>query len=281
MNAIVVAGGEVLPKESLYEITRGGLKGMLPVNGKPMVQWVLDALSAAKRVERVVVVGLPQETLLDYARSITVLEDQGSLSDNILAGAQELARSDKDSHALLFAADIPAVRPEMIDWLVCQAQDGDSDVYYTLIERATMESVFPKSKHPYIHLKGMEVCGGDCHCVRLSFLIEENLSWKRLFDARKGSLRQASLLGFDTLFVLLLRRLGLKEAETKISQRLGVKVRAVLSPFPELGMDIDKPSQLEILNEYLTRPADDGDNQGVDDDDCVPVESLDPQNPKD
>jgi len=73
MNAIVTAGGETEPKQPLYEIAHGGLKSMIEVAGKPMVQWVLDAMGKSTEIERVVVVGLPPETDLVCAHPLVLL----------------------------------------------------------------------------------------------------------------------------------------------------------------------------------------------------------------
>jgi len=59
------------------------------------------------------------------------------------------------------------------------------------------------------------------------------------------------MIGFDTLFLLLTRRLTLEGAQNLISKRLGIVGVATLSPYAELGMDADKPFQLEILRRDL------------------------------
>jgi hypothetical protein len=55
------------------------------------------------------------------------------------------------------------------------------------------------------------------------------------------------------MLFLLLRQLSLKDAEAAVCKRLGVKGKAVLCPYPEVGMDVDKPAQLEIVRDTLTR----------------------------
>jgi GTP:adenosylcobinamide-phosphate guanylyltransferase len=254
MNVVVIAGGQVQPKEPLYPLTGGGLKTMMKIAGKPMVQWVLDALCRSSHVEQIVIVGLPPEAALDSTKPCIMLSDQGEMLGNIQAGARELARIDPAAtHALLVSGDLPALRPGMIDWLVRESRDQIADVYYTVIQRETMEAAFPGSRRTYLRLKDMEVCGGDCHCFRIGFATEENALWRRLLAARKNPLRQASIVGYDTLFFLLLRQMGLSEAEQTASRKLGINGRAILSPFPEMGMDVDKPYQFEMLSEYLER----------------------------
>jgi NDP-sugar pyrophosphorylase family protein len=62
LDAIITAGGITLKDEPLFPLSGGGYKALLKIHDKPMVQWVLDAVSACQRIERVVVVGLPLDT---------------------------------------------------------------------------------------------------------------------------------------------------------------------------------------------------------------------------
>jgi hypothetical protein len=43
----------------------------------------------------------------------------------------------------------------------------------------------------------------------------------------------------------------LEGAVKKVTKRLNLKGRAILSPFAEIGMDVDKPHQLEIMRADL------------------------------
>lgn len=253
MYAVITAGGEIEPNHPLYAATQGGLKSMIDIAGKPMVQWVLDALCQSANIQGVVVAGLPPEMSLDCSYPLYLLPDTGSMLSNIRAGASEIMRLDPQAtHAILTTGDIPTLRGEIVDWLACQVKDLDQDIYYTLVERRDMDDRFPGAKRNYTHLKDLQVCGGELHCFRLQAALEESPLWNQLIDARKSPLRQASIMGYDALLFLMLRQLSLKDAEATVCKRLGVKGQAVLSPYPEIAMDVDKPSQLEIVREYLT-----------------------------
>lgn len=254
MIAIVTAGGEIQPDEPLYAVTQGGLKAMVDINGKPMVQWVLDALCASNQVDGVVVVGLPPETNLDCACPLYLLPDQGDRLSNIRMAARECLKIDPSSaYAILAAGDDPALRSEIVDWLTCQAQDYDQDIYLTLLERTSLETEFPDSRRAYMHLKNMQICNGDLHCFRLETALQDRPFWAPLVSSGKNPFRQASILGYDTLLFLTLRQLTLKDAEATVNKRLGIKSRLIMSPYPEIGMKIDKPAHLEFMRDYLAR----------------------------
>jgi hypothetical protein len=69
--------------------------------------------------------------------------------------------------------------------------------------------------------------------------------------ARKNPIRQASLIGLDTVLLLLLKQLTIQEAVRRIGKRLEIRGRALDCPYAEIGMDVDKPFQLEIMQRNL------------------------------
>lgn len=258
MDAIVTAGGTLDPKHPFYPITHGGPKSMVSIAGKPMVQWVIDALAQSSSVERITVVGLPLETDLQCDRPLMLLPDTGDRISGLCSAAQEILRRGSNAAQVIIASsDIPALRGEMVDWLVCQLQEPPADILYTVIERDMMERAFPQPHRTYAHLKDVEIYGGDIHLVKLETAAQESAMWKQLVLARKSALRFASLIGYDTLFFLKLRQLTLADAQTTFCKRLGIPVQAALSPYPEMGMDVDRPAQLDLLQDYLLRRYDD------------------------
>lgn len=254
MHAIVTTSGEIEPKQPFYEITHGGPKAMIPIAGRPMIQWVLDAVGQSGSIERVIVCGLPPETDLDCAHPMVLLPGTGDRVADIQTAAREILQVDPNAtHAILVSEDIPTLRGEMVEWLACQQDELDRDIDYTVVERENMESHFPESRQSYTHFKDLDVCAGELHTIRLGAVLETDAPWKQLLGSHKNPLRQASLLGYDTLFFLMLRQLHLADAQATMWKRLGLKGRALLSPYPEVGMRVDKPFQLEIARETLNR----------------------------
>jgi GTP:adenosylcobinamide-phosphate guanylyltransferase len=255
MDAIVTAGGIPLPEEPLYPATLGKSKALVDVAGKPMIQWVLDALTEAKTVDNVVIVGLTEKMGLQCGKKMYFVSNQGKMVENLQAGGRKIREiNPKAEYALMVSSDIPGITGEMVDWVGNTDMPTKLDVYYHLIQRETMEKRYPGCKRTWTHLKGLEVCGGDMNVGRLSLLLSEDTDiWHKITDARKSPLKQAALVGFDTAFLLLTGQLTLEKAETNIMKRLNLTGKAMLCPYAEVGMDVDKLFQLEIMRADLKK----------------------------
>ena len=255
MDAIVTAGGIPLPEEPLYPATVGQPKATVDVAGKPMVQWVLDALSEASTVENVIIVGLTEKSGLKCSKKMSFVSNQGKMVENLQAGARKVKEINPQAkHVLMVSSDIPGITGEMVDWVVNTDMQTDLDVYYHLIQREVMEKRYPGSKRTWTHLKDMDICGGDMNMGRISFLLSDDTEiWDKITDARKSPLKQAALVGFDTAFLLLTGKLTLAKAEETIMKRLKITGRAIVCPYAEVGMDVDKMHQLEIMRADLAK----------------------------
>jgi len=255
MEAIVTAGGIPQPGDPLYEYTQGISKAMLDLAGKPMIQWVLDALSGAELVDHVVVIGLSEDNGLSCAKPLSYLPNQGSMLGNLIAGAQKVLDLNPNAGVILsVSSDIPAITPGMVNWMVKETEQDDIDVFYNVVTRAEMESRYPGSNRSYTPLKGMDVCGGDLTAFRADLVTSSKANvFMELIEARKNVFKQASIIGWGTLLLLLLRRLTLDEAVARAGKALNVEARALICPYPEIAMDVDKPYQLEILQRELSQ----------------------------
>jgi GTP:adenosylcobinamide-phosphate guanylyltransferase len=256
MNAIITAGGIPGPEDPLYELTQGKSKALLEIGGKPMVQWVLDALCGSEKIEQIVMVGLDSDIGLACSKPITYIPNQGGMLDNVRIAIDKVVELNPQAELiLLVSSDIPAMTTEMVDWAIDTALETEHDMYYNIISKEDMEARFPESKRSFIKFKDAVVCGGDMNIVRASAASGNDELWNKLIASRKNAFKQAALFGFSTLLLVLTRRLSIHDAAPRISKQIGIRGRAVLCPYPELGMDVDKPYQFEILRKELEEKA--------------------------
>ena len=254
MDAIVTAGGIPQPGDPLYEFSNGSSKALIDVAGKPMVQWVLDALGNSTKVDNVIVIGVSPKSGLTCTKPLHYISNQGRMLANIVAGVNKCIELNKKSeYVLIVSSDIPAIKGEMVDWLVETAMETKDDLYYGVCPREVMETRYPESHRTYTKLKDAQVCGADMNVIHVSMATTHLDTWEQLIGSRKSPLRSAAVIGFDILFRMFIRQITLQELVEKASARIGIKGRAIFWSQAEPCMDVDKPHQLEIIREDLAR----------------------------
>ena len=254
MNAIISAGGDVKENDLLGSLlTSGDRKALLPIAGKPMIQWEIDTIDQVDSVENIIIIGLSEsDGLASMNKPIHYISDAGGLIDNIKAGAgKSLELSPNSDSVLWFSSDIPLIKPEMIDWLIQFASESNHELFYLIIEKAVMESRFPESKRSYTRLKDKTVCGGDFGIFNPNVAADTHPALPRISEARKSVIKQARLVGLRPLLSLIFHRMTEEKASRYIKKRLGLDLKLTNCPFAEAGMDVDKPFQYDIAKKEL------------------------------
>ena len=256
MDAIVAAGGIPIPEDPLYTYTNGDAKALVDVAGKPMIQWVLDALGDAKHVDNVIVIGLSPKSEITCKKPMHFISNQGRMLANIVAGVEKSVEIDpKSEYVLVVSSDIPGINAEMVDWLIETCMETKEDMYYGVIPREVMEARYPGSNRTYTKLKDVHLCGADMHIAHVSMAIDpDHLEmWEELIGNRKSPLKQAATIGFGTLLKVATRRITLDDLVATVTKRIGITGRPIVWDHAEPGMDVDKPHQLEILREDMEK----------------------------
>ena len=253
INVVVLAGGQVTSDDPLFSKSPYGRRSLIDIHGKPMVQWVIDALSQSELVGTLYIIGLSEQHGLTSEKPCVYLPDEGGIFENIHTGVIRSAQDFPDREKVITAsADIPSITVEMVDWLIEQVEaQPDKQLYYNVIPQKVMETRFPASARSYVRFKDVAVCGGDLNVVDVDLFTKERSIWKRLAATRKHPLQQAGLLGLDTLLLVALRMITLEGAVGKICKKLDIAAAALTCPFAEMGMDADKPHQLALLSDSL------------------------------
>lgn len=254
MDAIVTAGGIPQSGDPLYAYSNGDSKALINIAGKPMIQWVLDALGDSKKLDNVIVIGLTSKSGLTCKKPLHYISNQGRMLANIVAGVKKsIDLNKKNEYVLIVSSDIPAIKADMVDWLIKTAMETRDDIYYGVCPQAVMEARYPTAHRTYTKLKDMQVCGADMNIIHVNQITEHLDTWEALIGNRKSPLASAAVIGWDTLFQLFTRQLTLQGMVERASERIGVKGRAILWHQAEPCMDVDKPHQLEIMREDLSQ----------------------------
>jgi GTP:adenosylcobinamide-phosphate guanylyltransferase len=253
MDAIITAGGTITPEDPLYQIANVEKKALIPLVGKPMICWVLDALRSSALIDHIIIVGLQPDELDYQDQKLSFVDSAGGLIENIFAGIAKLRQVNPlVKKFLLLSSDIPLITAETVHGFVEECGDQTADIYYAVVEEKTMEARFPQSKRTYIPFKGGRYTGGDIFLFDMRAANDNNIELGRaLTGSRKNALNQARMIGLGFIIRFLLRMMTVHEAARRASAKVNLNGRAVDTRFAELGMDLDKPHQYQIIKASL------------------------------
>jgi len=247
MNAIVLAG------DSKKGFVREGVdnKALLPINGKPMVEYVVDALQDVPMIEKISItgpVGLLKQHLGDKVDFY--MESRESLFENVKAGMEPFAN---DNAVLLVTSDIPMVTGGMITDFIQRCIRQGGDFCYPIVEKRLNEERFPDVERTYVRLREGTYTGGNIIYMNPDVVATCEEFARKLIEFRKQPWKTSRLLGLKFLVGLLLGFLSIPKVEERFYKLLDIQASAIITPFPEIGNDVDKPSDIEMVMRYFDR----------------------------
>jgi len=248
VGAVVLAGS---PNDGrLKECSPAAYEALIPINARPMVEYVCAALQASANVAEVVAVG-PVEQLTDAlgARGVRVAPAGKTILENVQIGIRALPAVKR---VLVAASDIPLLTKEAVDDFLAHCCDETVDLYYPVVARDVVEGRFTGVKRTYVSLRDGTFTGGNLFLINPEILPRCLPKGEQLVAARKNPLQLSRLVGLTLMVKLITRRLTLREAQIKVSRLLGIKGAAVISRYPEVGVDVDKPGDLELVKKILS-----------------------------
>ena len=253
MDIIIPAGGIPKSGNPLYPFTQGKPKALLDIAGKPMIQWVLDAVSEAKSVGHVAVVGLDGSVDLSCRKPLSVISNHYNMVENLRAGARKILELNPSAeYVMTCTSDIPMVTPEAFDWIVEQAQTSRHEFYLTMITKEAMMWRYPGSKRRTDRFTDIEVRGADITVVEPRIILQSGIS-DTLKQLRHNTWKQLLFVGFDTLLLIRLGRLDLAGFAKRLAKKHGLDWSPLVCPFPEIAMDVDFPQELELARHVLSK----------------------------
>jgi len=250
VSAVVLAGRANDGK--LKDASPEPWEGLIEIGGKPMVAWVLEALLGSKQVGHVVMVA-PRDPFAVFERDrVSVIDPPGEVIDNALAGFRACPPGE---FVLASTSDIPFVNPGVVDRFLQQCSEREGDFYYPVASKESTEKRFPGVKRTYVTIREGTFTGGNMFLVRRSKADTIASKTGKWVEYRKNPVKQAALLGWTFVMRLMLASLSIPELEKTISKYLGCQGRAVISHDPEIGTDVDKPSDLELARREIKPPS--------------------------
>lgn len=247
INCLVLAG------KSKDIIGSENSKAVIKINGKPMISYVINALKTSEVIGKIAVIGDIEE--LENTGIIGVdkiIEDRGSIIENVLAGIEYFR---DDTRVLITTCDIPLLTGEAVKDFVTKSMRTQADLCYPIIDKRINEMKYPDAKRTYARLREGKYTGGNMFIVKPTIVTRCVEIAKQMIQYRKNPIKMSRVLGFRFLFKFMLGKLTIHNAEKRVAHILNIYPKAIITTYPEIGNDVDKPEDIEMAKKYLRKSA--------------------------
>ncbi len=235
----------------LKDLSLAPNEALIEIGGKPMLDYILTALAGANYGGRVVIVGPPADFAGRYPQA-TLVPSGDSILENVRRGAEALIDADR---ILIVTSDIPMLTAASVTDFLQRCATRDADFHYPVVSQAVSDGAYPGVKRTYVTLKDGTFTGGNIFLVRAEKLLSCLPKAAEFIKLRKKPLQLAGLLGIGFILKFLTHSLSIAAAERRVSQLLGLRGAAIITPFAEIGVDVDKPSDLALAESVLAKKA--------------------------
>lgn len=247
IDAVVLAGG---PLDDVARLEPGAPnKAFVKIGGATLVGRVIAALRGSAGIGRIVVVAPPaMEGHPDLDLADELRPDGVRITESLRSG---LAGFDPSADVLIVASDLPVLTVPAVDDFVSRLNTLGADVVYGCVEKRTHLERFPDVPHTWARMRDGTFCGGGIVAMKPRALPMLERFIERLGAARKHPFRLASLFGWDLLARFAVGRLTIASAEARASRILGAPVRALISPYPETAVNVDRTSDVDLARRLV------------------------------
>jgi molybdopterin-guanine dinucleotide biosynthesis protein A len=250
-DAVILAGGE--NSSQLRKLAPYDNEALIIIGNYPMIYFVYRALRAVPDINNIVVSG-PVEALrsiLPRDERLFFVEGGTNAIASFAHAADLLEKQTISPMVLAIPTDVPFITPEAIRDFLTRCEASEADFYYPITSKEVNERKFPGVLRTYVRLQDGVFTGGNLFLLRSAIIPLCLEMGEKLVQRRKNPLSIAKLFGLGLVFQYLLGRLSIKKAEKRFYQVIGLRGKGIVSPYAEVGVDVDKPEDLRLAQECL------------------------------
>ena len=245
VNVLILAGQRAGVTDPLCAQTGEDRKALIPILDRPMLSYVLDALTAAQFNPPFHISGCPA----DVDKRLTDAPSAAGPAGSALAALG----NNMTFPVLMTTADHPLLTPYMLEEFIRKSEASGADFCLGLAEETIIQPAYPHVKRTYLRFADRAVSGCNLFYIANPHGLAAIEFWKDAQHFRKQPLKLARNISLRLFWRYLRGKLILDDALTYASTRLGITAKAVLMSTPEAAIDVDKPADRLLVEEILTR----------------------------
>lgn len=258
-HTILLSGDR--PGDALAQVSPGKRKALLPLNGRPMISYVLDVLLSSPDVERITIVA---NTVSDFSANALIADQIASRNAAHRVSFEEGANSPASSvvkiaeklgdavAVLVTTADNPLLSSATLAQF-CSAvgRDPTLDAAVGLARESDIRRAFPDSKRTFIRLGGAGYSGCNLFALMPGVGPKAARAWREVEGRRKKPWQLILHFGVFTLLRALLGLLDLDKAFAAASRTLDLRAKPIVLDDPVAAMDVDRSEHIAIAENVL------------------------------
>lgn len=250
-DAVILAGG--INSGELRKFAPYDNEALIVIGECPMICYVYRAVKQSPRI-RNVIISHPNDALRELFKKeegVIFTPSGEDAIDSFGRALETVGAENFTSHLVVLPTDIPFLTTEALDDFISRCEETEADFYYSIVDRKTNEARFPQVVRTYVKIADGVFTGGNLFMIKTGVVPYSLDMGKKLIANRKKPVAQARLFGLGLLLRYIFGRLSIEDVEKRFEKVLGIKGRAVISPYAEVGVDVDKPSDLKLAEQFL------------------------------
>ncbi|HEX9964743.1 MAG TPA: NTP transferase domain-containing protein [Allosphingosinicella sp.] len=256
-TAIVLAGRR--PGENGFAASHGvAAKALIRAGGEPMLGRVARTLLDSPSIGRILILAQDTASLLTGDLGWMAQQPRISAAESSEGISESVARVAGTEAApypvLVTTADHALLRPEMVETFIAGA--AGVDVAFAMVERKVVEQAYPDTRRTWLKAANGHFSGANLFALMTPASARGADFWAKAEKDRKRTLKLLSFLGLGVFLRAVTRTISLEAAAERVGRKVGFRLKAVLLPFAEAAIDVDKPEDLELAERILAARGD-------------------------
>ncbi len=257
-HALVLAGSRG-PTDPVASASGLPHKALVPVLGVPMLLRVVRTLLASGEIRRIILsvdaglrdhgLGPELEAFIDDG-ILEIAEPKSSPSASVASVVDQLDGVEEAWPLLVTTADHPLLTPPMVKHFLDAAPE-DTDLCIGLAGATIILQHYPDAIRTFYRFAGEGFSGCNLFMLGTPKARAFVTFWQEMERYRKKPWRLVAAIGPLMLLRFLLGRLSIEQGFDHLSKKIGATARAVLLPFAEAAIDVDKPADLDLAETIL------------------------------
>lgn len=268
---LVLCGSDPNRRKLMKTLDPQGLlpsKALLPMAGKRVLDWQLEAMIESPDISEIYLIGLsPEEFPSDLDIKYIPYERNSTILEKIKFGSETIRKAYPDlEHIIICSGDAPGVTTTSINqFFDILRQNLDADFLIGVVPEDITLKFFPNHRRVIGKFKDLSVYPGEMYVFRhkiipvLEDVIRQFTIKRRQFDRQKDTSKLLPVLSYlgrkPQLWLLIIKYslglLSITELESILTRVFGLKMKAIIIPDPGFGMDLDLPEDYESITEYI------------------------------